>query len=166
MEEELDDSWIKEFKKLESDYDDFYKETPSSVKVFFLYTAKNNTVESLKEDTVLLEEGYLRKETLIGLIRAHSAREGVKHRLLSLIKYNFTIDPRDVTDLIRTEDDGARYITSEKYLHDIKFEDTVCIFQDINALFFLFYEDTPRQQSTTKKVFIKKRLRKTRRKMV
>ena len=120
--------------------------------------------KALKEETILLEEGRLTKENLIRLIKTNCVREGVKHRLISLMKYNFTIDPRDVIDFIKSDDcDGSKYLSSEQYLSDIRFEDTVCIFQDINALFFLFYEGEPRKKSSTKKIYMKSQQRKTRR---
>jgi len=34
---ELDDTWIKEFYKLETEYNDFYKEVPRTAVTFFLY---------------------------------------------------------------------------------------------------------------------------------
>ena len=36
--------------------------------------------------------------------------------------------------------DGSEYLSSESVLRDIVFNDTVCIFQDINSLFMVYHE--------------------------
>ena len=66
----------------------------------------------------------------------------------------------DGTDKSREE-----FTTSERYLDDIKFQDTICMLQDLNSLFFVFYEDNRKTpHSTTKKIVLSSGVRKTRRK--
>ena len=63
----------------------------------------------------------------------------------------------------------TKYLTNERFLQDIHFNDTVCIFQDINSLFF-FYKfqppTTPSPHSTTKKIYFNTNHRKTIKKRV
>ena len=51
----LDDSWINAFKKLESDYDDFYKEAPTAAEMCFIYVNASNNVESVRKENFLLK---------------------------------------------------------------------------------------------------------------
>ena len=70
MDDEIDDSWIKEFKKREDLYNDFYKEEANSIKLFFLYVNTSNTLESIKSDSLILEEnGVVTKDQLVSLIK-------------------------------------------------------------------------------------------------
>ena len=41
MDDELDVSWIELYKDLEKDFDDFYKEKPENIQMFFLYVNQN-----------------------------------------------------------------------------------------------------------------------------
>lgn len=165
MDDDIDESWIKEFKKQEDIYNDFYKEEIGSIKLFFLYVNTSNTLESIKSDSLILEEkGIITKDQLISLIKRNQRNNNIKYRLLSLIKFNIDIEPIDILAFIEG-DDSNNFTTSEKYLNDIKFRDTICILQDLNSLFFVFYEDRhKRPQSTTKKIIFNTSSRKTRRK--
>ena len=163
----IDDSWIKEFKDKENIYNDFYKEEISSIRLFFLYVNSTNTLESIKSDSLILEkEGIVTKEQLVSLIKRNQHNNTVKYRLLSLMKFNVDIEPSDVLTFIEGPDsDNNNFTTSEKYLEDIKFQDTICMLQDLNSLFVVFHENKQtRPQSTTKKIILHNGMRKTRRK--
>ena len=41
---ELDDAWLTEFYKLESEYNDFYKEIPRSAEVCFIYLDRHSKI--------------------------------------------------------------------------------------------------------------------------
>ena len=45
---ELDVKWLREFKEQEKDYNMFYKDKPTSVKLYFLYVNHYNVVEFFK----------------------------------------------------------------------------------------------------------------------
>ena len=169
MDDDIDDSWIKEFKKREDIYNDFYKEETNSIKLFFLYVNTSNTLESIKSDSLILEEnGVVTKDQLVSLIKKNQRSNSIKYRLLSLIKFNIDVEPNDILTFIEEDDSNSNsnsFTTSEKYLDDIKFQDTICMLQDLNSLFLVFYEDKhKRTQSTTKKIMFSSSMRKTRRK--
>jgi len=148
-------------------FHNFYKEEISSIRLFFLYVNSSNTLESIKSDSLILEkEGIVTKEQLVSLIKRNQHNNTVKYRLLSLMKFNVDIEPSDVLTFIEGPDgDNNNFTTSEKYLEDIKFQDTICMLQDLNSLFFVFHENKhTRSQSTTKKIVLHSGMRKTRRK--
>ena len=167
MDDDIDDSWIKEFKEKEDAYNDFYKEETRSIRLYFLYVNTSNTLESIKSDSLILEEkGVVTKDQLVSIIKRNQRSNTVKYRLLSLIKFNIDIEPCDVMSFVDgTDKSRDEFTTSERYLDDIKFQDTICMLQDLNSLFFVFYEDNRKTpHSTTKKIVLSSGMRKTRRK--
>ena len=44
MDDDIDDSWIKEFKEREDIYNDFYKEETRNIKLFFLQMQHKDTL--------------------------------------------------------------------------------------------------------------------------
>jgi hypothetical protein len=167
MDDDIDDSWIKEFKEREDIYNDFYKEETSTIKLYFLYVNTSNTLESVKSDSLILEEkGIVTKDQLVSIIKRNQRSNSIRYRLLSLIKFNIDVEPNDILTFIQEDNkSGDDFTTSEKYLNDIKFHDTICMLQDLNSLFFVFYEDKRKKtQSTTKKITFNSSMRKTRRK--
>jgi hypothetical protein len=136
----LDDSWITQFKTEENEYNNFYKETPVSVKLYFMYVNKENIIEIVKTEHYLLNtEGKIKKENVVSIIKKQG---NTKYKLLSILKFNIDIEPEDVISNtcgdLNTHDNT--YLSVEQYIQDIHFKDTVCIFHDINSLFFIFVE--------------------------
>lgn len=150
----LDDSWITQFKTEENEYNNFYKETPVSVKLYFMYANKDKIIEIVKTEQYLLNaEGKIKKENLVSIIKKHC---GAKYKLLSMLKFNIDIEPEDVISNTYEDldADDNTYLSVEHYIQDIHFKDTVCIFHDINALFFIFVErnDSVVKTQNTRKV--------------
>ena len=146
-EEDLDSGWITEFKKNESLYKDFYKEKVEQIKLFYLYVGSSNTLETIKKDVIPLDQdGILKKNTIITLIKKNQIYNSIKYKLLSLIRFNIDIEPDEINKFIlstsSSTNETSRFITHEKYLNDIKYSNTISIFQDLNCLYFIFYEDT------------------------
>ena len=159
--EELDNSWVEKYKILEKDYNKFYKEKCKKINIYFFYVNENNAIESMvKIDYLLNENGKILKNNLIYLIKNYQYFSNKKYQLISLLKYNFTVEPEEVIDFTTKKGD---YLSSQRFLDDITFEDTITIFQDLNSLFFVFYSKKPSTR-TTKKVIINQKNRKTKRK--
>lgn len=141
---DIDETWINEFKKNEEVYDDFYKDKVEQIKLFYLYVSSTNNVESIKKDSIQLDtDGILKKNKIIELILQHQNYNSIKYKLLSLIRFNMDIEPEQIKEFVYTtnRDKPSQFITSEKYLNDIKYSDTIHIFQDLNCLYFIFYEE-------------------------
>lgn len=168
---EIDNSWITKFKEEESEYNNFYKEQPTSVKLYFMYVNKENIIDFIKTENILLNNNAdLEKNHLIFLIKKNQINHNIKYKLLSLLKFNIDIEPIEVLSMNTTHyQDPTKYLSNERFLQDIHFNDTVCIFQDINSLFFIFKEQSQENfkskesssQSTTKKIFFNTNKRKT-----
>ena len=157
---EIDNSWIDKFKEEESEYNNFYKERPTSIKLYFMYVNKENIIEFIKTENVLLNNNAnLEKNYLISLIKKNQINHNIKYKLLSLLKFNIDIEPIEVLSMSTNEyQEKTRYLSNERFLKDIHFNDTVCIFQDINSLFFIFTESLSTNKSSSPHSTTKKNL--------
>ena len=168
----LDDSWITQFKNAENDYNDFYKETPISVKLYFMYVNGDKIIELVKTEQFLLNnEGKIEKEHLITIIKKQETFYNIKYKLTSLLKFNIDIDPRDIISNAYLQQINNKYLSVEQYIQDIKFQDTVCVFQNVNSLFFIFEERNENNNkqkcyTNTRKILFNTKYRKTIKKRV
>ena len=119
--------------------------------LFLLYVNKENELEHINTDKYIVQEnGIIQRDIIISLIKQYQYLCSRRYKLLSLLKYNIDLEPTDIDNFI--EEDfiisDKRFITSEKYLNDIQFDDSIHMFQDLNALFFIFYEEKDKDKTT------------------
>jgi len=144
--ETIDESWVTNFKEEENEYNDFYKEKVVSITLFFLYVNKEKELESISKEPYFLEkDGIITKDQLVTLIKKRQEKymknNSKKYKLNSLYRYNPCIDSEDVNSFIEGHyDNDNKFFIPERYLTDIIFTDTITIFQDLNSLFFIYYE--------------------------
>jgi hypothetical protein len=153
--ENIDNEWINDYKQKEKVYEDFYKEDVEQIKLFYLYTSSSNVIEFIKKDFIMLDEGgILKKDKIISLIKTNQIYNKIKYKLLSLVRFNIDIEPDEIYDFSYSDNDNNRFITSVKYLNDIKYSNTISIFQDLNCLYLIFYEEktTTTHNTNTKKI--------------
>jgi hypothetical protein len=151
----MDNKWINQ----EKEYNIFYKEKLTSIKLYFIYVNTQDIVEYVKNDTYLFpspqeEKSILQKDVLLSIIKNNMVLNGRDYKLISLLKYNLDIVPEDI---IRMKLDNNDYLSCENEIKNIEFYDTIGIFQDINSLFFVFQERIhikQQQHTTTKKIYI------------
>lgn len=164
----LDESWVLQFKKEENDYNDFYMEMPTSIKLYFMYVNNENSIEIVKTEQFLLDDqGKITKEQLISIIKNQQIFYNTNYKLLSLLKFNINIHPLDVVSNTYSLSDDKNYLSVEHYIQDIQFQDTVCILHDLNSLFFIFMERNENNKTSknqTKKITINTNFRKTNKK--
>jgi len=162
--ENLDDSWIYEFEKKETPYNAFYKDDIYSVNLNILYVNKDNNIEKVSEDVFTMRNpNVISREDIIGLIKKKSTINSIDYSLLSIIKYNVTLNPEELTSFLRTQTFDYYndiFFTTLKHIDTIVFDKTIITFQDLNTLFFIFYEkDKNRVKSnnpnTTKKIYLR-----------
>lgn len=143
--EELNTNWLEKFKEAENIYVDFYKEPVVTIKLFYIYVNHEKEIEHIHTDIYsFLEKGWLKRDAIISLIKQNEMLYALKYKLASLLRYNIDLNPNEIKDYINNanrEDNVNRFVTSEKYLNDILFVDTINMFQDLNALFFIYREE-------------------------
>ncbi|MBM10199.1 MAG: hypothetical protein CMF69_11660 [Magnetovibrio sp.] len=158
----MDATWIEEFEKMEGEYDDLYKESVKNIDIFLIYVNSDNEMFHMKSENIILEDGILKKEYLIGLLRKYRIHDNKQYSPLSLLKYNILLDPLEIRTFLE-DPEKYNFITLERYIHSIKWEDTIGMFHDLNSLHVIFYEKLL-ERSTTKKIYLYKKNSKTRRK--
>ena len=174
--EKIDTSWIANFKSEEESYNHFYKEPLDSIMIYVLYV--NTDKELIHVDIhrcLLAENGWLKRDRIIALIKQYQMRESVKYKLNSILRYNIDLNPDEITAYASNAgtvtdagtgtgaDDTNRFLTAEKYLDDIHFNDSITMFHDLNALYFLFSEEKvqPASVNQTKRITLAMKKHKT-----
>ncbi len=169
--EDIDSSWLEEFDTLDKEYKDFYTEDLSFIKLHCIYINKNNEIEKISEEKILLKiPGFLSKEEMVGLIKHNVYCNNVKYSLLSILKFNINIDPIYLKTFLKNKDKnnkmellGNNFLQSVKNIDTIKFDKSISMFHDLNDLLILFYDksanmsirnSTSKNVNHTKKIFL------------
>ncbi len=161
MEEQLDldTTIIDEFEKDDELYNDFYKDKIEQINLYILYVDNNNDLFHIKKDTTTLNNGKLEKDDLKNLIRQYIKYQNKKYRLISLLKWNITIEPEEISDYLRNEK-KFDFIKSIRNINSIEFEDSINLFHNLNSLYLVFHERWKLLENKTKKVYLNKKLSK------
>ena len=144
MNDELNDDWIYNFEEKDKLYKDFYKDNLCYVNIDFIYINKNNEIEKIKQEPFLMsEQNSITRDELIGLLKRNSIDNDKRYSLLSILKYNITLDSDDIKNFLTASDlshYNELFLTINKHIDTIFFEKTINKFQDLNNLYFIFYE--------------------------
>jgi hypothetical protein len=176
---ELDTTWITNFEEMEKDYNNYYTEDLSFIRVNYIYVNKNSEIINISEEKYLFKKpGILYKEELIGLIKRHTVHNSIKYSLLSLLKFNIDFEPIHLKTFIRTTDKnvGKQFLQSLTNIDNIVFEKSITLFHDINNLYIIFMDKTDdssdsinnhnyisHRHKTTKKIYINSLRKQTKR---
>lgn len=147
---DTDYSWIEEYKKIEKDYNKYYKSSPREISGYCIFVNINNEVECLLANKMLLDKNsVLSKNSIINFINKNKNRK--KYTFHKLLKYNITIDPINIDRIIKKTIDSEEYMCELHNIQDITFQDTIEMFHRINTLFFIYREKPPINISTSNK---------------
>ena len=159
---ELNCDWTDDFDKEEHFFNEFYKENVQNLQMFCYYVNKDKELFHIKKDILTIDNGLLKRGDLIYQLRKNRIYNNKNFQLLSILKYNINIEPVDIQFFLNdTEND--QFLNTEKYIDDIKWDDTITLFQDLNSIIFIYNEKLS-SLNTTKKIRIGKKRRKTKRK--
>ena len=143
VEEELDDQWMKEFECIDREYADLYNNDIFFTNIHFIYINKENDIENIIEQKFIMSRpNYIERDEIIGLIKRNFIKNDIRYILLSILKYNFHLSSNNIYSYLRYENNNneLNYLTIIKNIDTIKFEKTISMFQDLNDLYFIFYE--------------------------
>ena len=162
--DELDDSWIKEIEEEEKDYNSFYKEENETIRVNYIYIDKSSKIYYVKKEILMLEEKKIDKTKLIFLLKKNKNYNNKNHKLISILQYNIDLSPEDL-GLYLKDNNNFNFLTVKSSLNELKWDDSINLFKGLNSLHIIYYEDSVKKSSNTKKVYIRKlNKRKSRRK--
>jgi len=151
----LNDDWITNFENTDNLYKDFYKDNLFYTNIHFIYIDENNEIEKMKKETFLLSvPNYITREEIIRILKKNNTNknETKKYSLLSILKYNISLDTEEIIPFLKCDSEDLEYynnkfLTSLKNIDKIYFEKTISMFHDLNDLFFLFYEKDTQNQN-------------------
>jgi len=160
---ELDTSWISDFELSDEAYKKFYKEKVESVKLYILYVNRDSELFHIKKNNISIDNTILKKAHLIYILKKYKVYQKKEYTPLSILKYNITKNPEEITKNISNNDN---YLTSEKSIEDIYWNDSILFLHKINSLYIVYKEKWKSKHSNTKKIRIRKKLkrRKTKKK--
>lgn len=154
----LDTSWIQDFEQIDKQYDAFYLDDVSFIRLHFVYADKNNEILKVSESKYHLKApNRLSKEELLGILKKTSFVNDTRFSLLSILKYNFHLLPQNIRYfLIHEETDIDSMTQTIRNIDDVAWQRTIKMFHELNSLYFIFRETSPKREihNTTKKVFM------------
>lgn len=154
MDEELDNAWIDEFEKKESKYQQFYPREVKKINVYILYVNINCILDKVKKNEIeLSKNNCLTQNELLKLLREKKYDDGISYKLISIIKHNVDLKTAEINKYLYN-DDKYNFINTFKNLDDIYFNETIPIFEDLNSIYLIYYENNKAKQNKTKKIYI------------
>lgn len=170
--DDLDSSWLDELDKIDQDYKNYYSEEQLFIRIKFVYININSEINNIREEKYFLNKSNkILKEELLGLIKRNAIFVDKLYSLLSILKFNITIEPFQLKSFLKNNVDNNIFLQSIKNIDDIVFEKSISMFHDINELFILFFEkqhipENITNKASTKRLFINTKTKKyTRRKL-
>jgi len=92
LEELMNLNWLRELRKEEENYDEFYNSDVNEINVYFLFTSNNMLTRVRKRNYILNEINELTSEEIIQIIKSEkSSNENKVNKLDMLLKYNLDI---------------------------------------------------------------------------
>lgn len=141
----LDDDWIKEFKEIDKQYENYYLDDNEKIRVTYVYIDGENEIIRTKQEHILLRDvNIISREEIIGILKRNSIIDEIKYTVLSILKINIDLDPNGINRFINEEDYfteiKGRIMTPIKHIDTITFERTIKLFKDLNEIIFVFHE--------------------------
>lgn len=151
-EEELDTSWLDHFKAAEYNYKHFYKEPVQSVQLSLLYINSRGrpVVRRGAPPLATTDGGWIKRERIMAELKYYQKQ---KYKLHSVLRYNIDLNPEEIDTYVHTPvTPHDPFLTAVNYLDDIHFRDSVALFHDLNALYFIYVSVIDKTLQQTKKI--------------
>lgn len=154
---ELDNSWVDKVLEEDKEYDDFYSEKNNSIAIYKIYVNCTNSIIAINKDIQFIDNGILSKFDLSLLLKNNVKYNNMKFAPISLLKYNVDVEPENVSNFIKNNE-KYNFLTVEKHIQDLKWNDSITLFKDMNSLYIIFYEKNKKKEEkkNTKSIFFKK----------
>ena len=164
---DLDTSWIDEFNKEEEEYSEFYKQKINGARIVLFFINENNELFSSKKYNARLNDNIITKNQILNILKNNISYDDGNYTPSFILKFNINLDPENIEDFI-AHPNQFNFLTSENYMTDIHWEETIQSMQSLNTLYILMKKRSFRTHNSTKRVYISKKSgkRKTRRKHI
>lgn len=159
----IDEEWITQIEQEEKEYNSFYKEENETIELVYIYINKENKIYYVKKDMVVLENKILDKTKLLFLLKNNKKYNNKQHKLISILQYNIDLSPQELSLYLKNEE-NFNFLSIKSNLTDLKWDDTINLFKDMNSLHIIYYEESKSKKGNTKKIYIRNNAKLKRRK--
>jgi hypothetical protein len=157
---ELNDDWINNFENTDRLYQDFYKDDLYYTNLKIVYLNRNNEIDKIKQESFLMSKpNYISREEILGILKKSINDDGRNYSLLSILRYNFKLDPDDIKLFLlnKVEDNSLDIV---KNIDAVTFEKSINMFHDLNDLILIFFEKSQELKHidvnrSTKKIYLR-----------
>lgn len=156
--DDLDDDWLQKLEEEEEEYDIFYKDIIDIIKINYIYINETKNIYHIKKESIDLDDNTLNKEHLIYLLKKNKDFNNISHKIISILQYNIDIKAEEI-NLFMKNTDNFNFLTVKENINDIKWEDTINLFKDINTLYIIYYKPPYKVKKQTKKIYIRQKLK-------
>ena len=148
MDLDLDTSWIEKEEKRFSLELNYVKTSMDSISCYFIYIDENLSIQKvIKENELLVylncNVGILNSR-ILQIIQDHRhLNNGMKYKLMSIIKYVIDLDVENINEFAYSEEGvmSNDFLKEVSMFNDIIIESSVFIFHPLNSLYFFLKED-------------------------
>jgi hypothetical protein len=163
---QLDSKWIEDFELQDKNYESFYTEDINYINFHCIYVNKNNDIEKIKEEKLLMKTpNYISRDEMIGILKKNSIINNKRYIVLSIVKYNINLEPSDINFFLKPSKQlDSTFLTSVTNIDAIPLEKSISMFQDLNDIFIIFSETIGKSTkidtksiNNTRRVYINKR---------
>jgi len=163
--DKLNDEWINNFEKTDKLYQDFYKDDLYYTSLQIVYINRSSEIEKIKQESFLMTKpNFISREEILQILKKNSNDNGRRYTLLTILKYNITLDADDIVGFLKNNGDNS-FLTVVKNIDAISFERTINMLQDLNDLIFIFHEKSDELKkvnpnNVTKRIYLNTNTRK------
>jgi hypothetical protein len=156
----LDDDWINNFENTDKLYKDFYKDDLYYVNLRVIYINRDNEIEKLKQESLLMSKpNYITREEILEILKKNSVDNDKRYSLLSILKFNIVLEPYDI-NLYLNNKIIQDYLSVIKNIDEVVFDKSINMFHDLNDLILIFYEKSlelkkQNADNKTKKIYLR-----------
>ena len=133
----------------------FHKFLQVFIKINYIYVDRDNAIDNIHQESIIIENGKLDREKIIEIIKKNKKKNNIDYKLISILKYNITLEPKHIKDYIN-DDLNDDFLSKVDILQDIYFEDSINLFQDLNCLYIVFCDKRMRENKNkiTKRIIL------------
>lgn len=117
----------------------YYADDVYYVKLQVIYVNLDGDITRIMHRTLLLSHpNCISSDELLQILKQYSYNHGKPQTLVSILKYNITLQPEDITQSVPNFDDTE--LTVESNMKSITFEQSINMFHDLNEITIIYRE--------------------------
>jgi hypothetical protein len=162
-EDDFECNWITEIEEESKTLNDFFITENKSIKLYIYYINRENELYDGIETTVTMDNNTLNKSKIVDIIRKYMYIGKKKFRLMSMLSYNFDLNNDEIKNYYKSSKNyDLLYI--HKNIKSINYNETINYFKELNDLYLFFVQTKSNNNKQTKRIVLRKKLKKTKRK--